>query len=362
MTRSSRTHRLRSGTVVYAAGFVATVDQMESMARNVCDAEFLKRHGGDCVYALKWHVRRYEYEILDNDRPGTHFFAIDFFPWLGADLKKAPALSDEQRDFWHQPFGRHATAESYEERTVPYPTNGGAPQFLEGRLQDVIAAHDLWHLLEPIALRSREDLRSESRKYAASLSHYAALVRRAEADAQLRVHAAEHGTQPIRTATPTLVRVRGEQHAKLRVWLCSAHDGIEAGLVERCLGAGQTIRCIIMYFGRVQQDFGFERRASKDKKCIPAVLRKDKGPILNPVAHDGILNPVPHDGGFSLLVTTVVIAFCAGSLSFGVRFLYSDLNPVVASIEETAERYPEAVHCPDRLANHGGCSVAVQTL
>ncbi|KAJ7939774.1 hypothetical protein B0H13DRAFT_2300486 [Mycena leptocephala] len=132
MTRSSRTHRLRRGTVVYAAGFVATVDQMESMARN-------------------WHVSRYEYEILDNDRPGTYFFAVHFFPWRGADLKKAPALSDEQRDFWHQTFGRHAAAESYEERTVPYPTNGGAPQFLEGRIQDVIATHDLWHLLEPIA-------------------------------------------------------------------------------------------------------------------------------------------------------------------------------------------------------------------
>ncbi|KAJ7824396.1 hypothetical protein B0H14DRAFT_3145720 [Mycena olivaceomarginata] len=89
MTRSSRTHRLRRGTVVYAAGFVATVDQMESMARNVCDAEFLKRHGDDCVYALKWHVSRYEYEILDNDRPGTYFFAVHFFPWRGADLKKA---------------------------------------------------------------------------------------------------------------------------------------------------------------------------------------------------------------------------------------------------------------------------------
>ncbi|KAJ7485111.1 hypothetical protein B0H11DRAFT_2018158 [Mycena galericulata] len=146
----SRTHRLSRGTVVYATGFVVTHEQMVAMSHAACDDKFLKRHRSLPVFALKWHVSRYNYEILDGDRPRTYLFAVHFFPWRGDELKDAPALTDEQRKAWFERYGQHTSCETYEERTVPYPTDGAVADFLEECIQEVIAEHNLWHFLEPV--------------------------------------------------------------------------------------------------------------------------------------------------------------------------------------------------------------------
>ncbi|KAJ7485079.1 hypothetical protein B0H11DRAFT_2018060, partial [Mycena galericulata] len=146
---SSRTHRLSRGTIVYAAGFVVTHEQMVAMAHAACDDKFLKRYRSLPVFALKWHVSRYNYEILDGDSPRTYLFAVHFFPWRGNELKDAPALTDEQRKAWLERYGQHTASETYEERTAPYPTDGAVADFLEQCIQEVIADHNLWHFLEP---------------------------------------------------------------------------------------------------------------------------------------------------------------------------------------------------------------------
>ncbi|KAF7371750.1 hypothetical protein MVEN_00031500 [Mycena venus] len=151
MAASSRTHRLRRGTVIYATGFLVTRTQMEDMARNVCPDSFIARHGRDLAFALMWYVSRHKYELLDGDHPGDHLFAVHFFPWYG-DLKDAPpalcSLSAEQKYAWYETYGRHA-GKDYEERTMKYPTESAAAPFMEKRLQEVITEANLWDLLEP---------------------------------------------------------------------------------------------------------------------------------------------------------------------------------------------------------------------
>ncbi|KAJ7765813.1 hypothetical protein DFH07DRAFT_809879 [Mycena maculata] len=153
---STRTHRLCRGAAVYATGFVVTLAQMEAMSRAACSANFLARHGGDPIFALKWHVDRHKYEILDGDQRDELLFAIDFFPWYG-DLKDAPVLSEEQKKVWFEVYGQHAAEsyESYKVRTVRYPTDGAAAYFLEERVQEAIAVHNLSHLLVPIVPRGQ---------------------------------------------------------------------------------------------------------------------------------------------------------------------------------------------------------------
>jgi hypothetical protein len=58
----------------------------------------------------------------------------------------------------------------------------------------------------------------------------------------------------------------------------------------------------------------FSRPLSKGKKCISAVLRRDKGPILNPVPHNGILNPMLHSVRYNI--------FWAGSAGIREQLMY----------------------------------------
>ncbi|KAJ6626473.1 hypothetical protein B0H10DRAFT_1998499 [Mycena sp. CBHHK59/15] len=163
---SSRTHKLRRGTVIYATGFLVTHPQMQAISRSVCDDDFLARYGHELILALKWRANEFKYEILptkDNDRASHHLFAIKFFPYL----KDVPAtasivfsrlcsLSNEQKNAWHETFGKHTGVplDDYEQITMRYPTNGAAADFLQQQLQEVINADcELWELLEPIVPR-----------------------------------------------------------------------------------------------------------------------------------------------------------------------------------------------------------------
>ncbi|KAJ7838974.1 hypothetical protein B0H13DRAFT_1911490 [Mycena leptocephala] len=160
---SSRTHRLRRGTAIFATGFVVTQVQMEAMSRGACDDAFLANHGRDLVFALKWRASLHDYELLPLRDPqsGDHLLAVHFFPCpkdaTSSDIFiRHSSLLDEQKNAWYDTFGKHTDVElkDYEIMTIRYPTNGAAAHFLPEKLQEVSNAdRDLQKLLEPIAAR-----------------------------------------------------------------------------------------------------------------------------------------------------------------------------------------------------------------
>ncbi|KAJ7485062.1 hypothetical protein B0H11DRAFT_2231268 [Mycena galericulata] len=136
MSESSRTHKLRRGTVIYATGFILTHSQMQAISRSVCDDAFLSRYGHDLILALKWRANKSKYQILpiNDDAHARHLFAIKFFPYLQKDVPATASnmftrlcsLSDEQKNTWHETFGKHTgmQLQDYEQMTIPYPTDG----------------------------------------------------------------------------------------------------------------------------------------------------------------------------------------------------------------------------------------------
>jgi hypothetical protein len=111
--------------------------QMQQISRSVCYDAFLATYGrGALVFALKWFLekRSFKYEILpiNGDYEGEQLFAVKFFPYSkdlspGRDAyNRLCSLSDEQKNGWHETFGKHAgvSLEDYEQPTMRYPTNG----------------------------------------------------------------------------------------------------------------------------------------------------------------------------------------------------------------------------------------------
>ncbi|KAJ7784973.1 hypothetical protein DFH07DRAFT_786425 [Mycena maculata] len=157
-----RPHKLRRGVGVYTTGFILNHTQLTAISLAVCDEAFRRKYKGDPVFALKWHVDRYHYELLpieDGDDTVPHLFAISFFPYLKdattSDklFSRLRCLSDEQKNTWHERFGQHAglALEDLEPHTIRYPTNGAIADFLGQELQAAINANkELWDFLVPL--------------------------------------------------------------------------------------------------------------------------------------------------------------------------------------------------------------------
>ncbi|KAJ7043806.1 hypothetical protein C8F04DRAFT_678599 [Mycena alexandri] len=159
---SVRLHKLRRGVGVYATGFILSCTQLTAISLAVCDEAFRKKYKGDPVFALKWHVDRYNYELLpmeDGDDTVPHLFAISFFPYLKDATTsdklfcRLTSLSDERKNTWHERFGQYAglALKDLEPHTMRYPTHGATAHFLGQELQAAINANkELWDCLVPL--------------------------------------------------------------------------------------------------------------------------------------------------------------------------------------------------------------------
>ncbi|KAJ7812960.1 hypothetical protein B0H13DRAFT_500013 [Mycena leptocephala] len=159
---SVRPHKLRRGVGVYATGFILNHTQLTAISLAVCDEAFRRKYKGDPVFALKWQVDRYNYELLpmeDGDDTVPHLFAISFFPYLKDATTsdklfcRLTSLSDERKNKWHERFGQYAglALKDLEPHTMRYPTNGATADFLEQELQTAIDANkELWDCLVPL--------------------------------------------------------------------------------------------------------------------------------------------------------------------------------------------------------------------
>ncbi|KAJ7911175.1 hypothetical protein B0H13DRAFT_2660652 [Mycena leptocephala] len=117
----------------------------------VCDEAFRRKYKGDPVFALKWQVDRYNYELLpmeDGDETVPHLF------------RHLLLSLPERRHYFRQavlsPYLFVRLAEEYmalkylEPHTMRYPTNGAAADLLEQELQAAIDANkELWDCLVP---------------------------------------------------------------------------------------------------------------------------------------------------------------------------------------------------------------------
>ncbi|KAJ7202259.1 hypothetical protein B0H12DRAFT_1162810 [Mycena haematopus] len=148
-------YKLRRGVGLYAVGFLVTQEQMAAIANLACPS-FIALHGKDGVLALKWHVSRHKFEVLDTVKTDTYFIAVHFYPWpAGRDRKDPPpSLKDmpqDRRDLWQDTYGRHALG-TCKEVSYLYPTCIGSPYFLSDYLEKVVVARRLWDVLEPISI------------------------------------------------------------------------------------------------------------------------------------------------------------------------------------------------------------------
>ncbi|KAJ6463482.1 hypothetical protein C8R45DRAFT_1025920 [Mycena sanguinolenta] len=169
MSKSSKSHHphtLRRDVRIYATGCVLNEEQMTAISRAVCDDAFCKKNPGGPVFALKWFIGRYRYELLPIDNGNDsmpHLFAISFFPYL-KDATSSDALfsrlsspSEEEKKMWFERFGQHTgiKLEDLEMYTMLYPTFGAIESFVISQVQQVInSREELWHFLVPLPSRS----------------------------------------------------------------------------------------------------------------------------------------------------------------------------------------------------------------
>ncbi|KAJ7768158.1 hypothetical protein DFH07DRAFT_807937 [Mycena maculata] len=144
-------YKLRSGVRLYAVGFVVNQQQMAAIA-GALPSSFTDSYGKDGVLALKWHVTRHQFEVLDTVDPENFFVAVHFYPWyFGRDPPPSDvaAIPRGRRDLWQDTYGQHAPGSCVEVSYV-YPKFIGSPYFLPDYVENVVANHKLWELLEPI--------------------------------------------------------------------------------------------------------------------------------------------------------------------------------------------------------------------
>jgi hypothetical protein len=76
-------YRLRLSVGIYATGFIVSQAQMTTISLATCDADFLRDHANDPLFALKWRIPDYNYELIPikyGDLTGPHIFSVSFFP------------------------------------------------------------------------------------------------------------------------------------------------------------------------------------------------------------------------------------------------------------------------------------------
>jgi hypothetical protein len=127
-TMANTGYKLRTGVGLYAVGFVVTQQQMAAMADLACPS-FTALYGKDGVLALKWHVSRHQFEVLDTVKTDTYFVAVHFYPWPAGPGRKDPppdlaGVPQDRRDLWQDTYGRHAPG-TCEEVSYLYPTSIG---------------------------------------------------------------------------------------------------------------------------------------------------------------------------------------------------------------------------------------------
>jgi hypothetical protein len=130
------------------------------MTATVCDLNFLRRHGNDPVFALKWRVGGFGNDevmpIKYGDSDGPHLFAVCFFLYRkdvapgDEDYEWLCSVLREERDvLWYQRFGRHTGAPLEDEvLTIRYPTNGACTRGLFAFVQVLIICvqgQAIWH-------------------------------------------------------------------------------------------------------------------------------------------------------------------------------------------------------------------------
>ncbi|KAJ7349011.1 hypothetical protein DFH08DRAFT_959210 [Mycena albidolilacea] len=120
---------------------------MTAISLATCDADFLRdhRHASDPVFALKWGVSDYNYELIPikyGDFTGPRIFAVSFFPYA-----KDVAPGDELYERLCLRFEKHGgvALEECEMFPMRYPTNGAVADFLAAELEAAVTGNkELW--------------------------------------------------------------------------------------------------------------------------------------------------------------------------------------------------------------------------